>query len=54
MVTLARPPSATAIVAMVRAIHSLGRPRPTTPGAGVWPATPASVTLVRTPYRSGT
>jgi hypothetical protein len=45
MVTLARPPSATAIVAMGRAIHSLCRPRPTTPGAGVWPATPASVTL---------
>ena len=44
MVTLARPPYATAIVAMVRAIYSLCRPRPTTPGAGVWTATSALVT----------
>lgn len=45
MVTSARPPSATAIAAMVRAIYSLCRPRPTTPGAGVRPAIPTSVTL---------
>lgn len=45
MVTLARPPYATAIVAMVRAIYSLCRPRLTTPVAGVWPAISGSVTL---------
>ncbi len=42
---MARPPYATAIVAMVRAIYSLCRPRLTTPGAGLWPAISASVTL---------
>ena len=43
--TLARPPYATAIVAMVRAIYSLCRPRLTTPGTGLRPAISASVTL---------
>lgn len=43
--TLARPPYATAIVAMVRAIYSQCRPRLTTPGTGLRPAISASVTL---------